>query len=151
MEGKELMEQETALSDCEIKVWGSDAHRRRSYELYWKKPSVGRIKLNIDGSSLGNPGASGAGGVLWASYGNIVLAFSKNLDAGTNTSAELRAMVFGLRYCRDMGFQGIDVESDLQVCVRFKEVEEYNPEDVSIFDLHGVMKLKRELCEANVM
>lgn len=33
---------------------------------------------------------------------------------------------------------------------RFEEAEGRNPGDVSIADLPGVLKLKKELCEANV-
>lgn len=54
----------------------------------------GRFKLNID-----NPGASGAGGVLRDSYGDVCLAFSKHLGECININAELQAILFGLRYC----------------------------------------------------
>jgi ubiquitin-like 1-activating enzyme E1 A len=37
----------------------------------------------------------------------------------------------------------------MRVIERFEEAEERNPGDVSIVDLPGVLKLKKELCEAN--
>jgi hypothetical protein len=36
------------------------------------------------------------------------------------------------------------------VIERFEEAEGHHPGDVSIADLPGVLKLKKELCEANV-
>ena len=43
--------------------------------VYWVKPSCDRFKLNIDGSSLGNPGSLGAGGVIRDFKGDMVLSF----------------------------------------------------------------------------
>ncbi|KAK1587072.1 hypothetical protein Q3G72_009226 [Acer saccharum] len=38
--------------------------------LRWLKPALGRLKLNLDGSSLGNPGPAGGGGLLCNSSGH---------------------------------------------------------------------------------
>ena len=33
-------------------------------QIRWERPSHGWVKLNTDGSSLGNPGPAGGGGVI---------------------------------------------------------------------------------------
>ncbi|XP_077223042.1 uncharacterized protein LOC143856662 [Tasmannia lanceolata] len=61
----------------------------------WVKPPVGFSKLNFDGSSLGNPGPAGIGGVLRNSEGEVVKAFSGPLGVADSTEAELRAAYQG--------------------------------------------------------
>ena len=50
------------------------------------------IKLNTDGSAIGNPGLAGAGGILGDSSGWWLLGFSLNLGIVTNNMAELAAV-----------------------------------------------------------
>ncbi|KAK1591022.1 hypothetical protein Q3G72_001013 [Acer saccharum] len=52
----------------------------------WSPPVGSTLKFNVDGSSFGNPGAAGVGGVLRDSSGKVVGMFSEfvgNLDAIT--------------------------------------------------------------------
>jgi len=44
--------------------------------IRWERPSNGWLKLNTDGSSLGNPGLAGGGVVLMDEHGNWVIVFS---------------------------------------------------------------------------
>ncbi|KAF5459726.1 hypothetical protein F2P56_019648 [Juglans regia] len=81
----------------------------------WSKPAQGRVKLNTDGSSLGNPGESGAGGVIRDMHGTLLLAFAKNLGYGNSTYAELRALVEGVKHCKNMNFSAVDIEMDSKV------------------------------------
>jgi len=83
--------------------------------IAWSKPAQGRVKLNTDGSSLGNPGVSGAGGVIRDMQGALLLAFSKNLGYGNSTYAELRALMEGVKHCKNMNFGVIDSEMDSKV------------------------------------
>ncbi|KAA0037998.1 SUMO-activating enzyme subunit 1B-1 isoform X2 [Cucumis melo var. makuwa] len=49
MDGEELMEQETKLYDCQIRVWGADAQRRLSKAhilVCGIKGAVAKITLN---------------------------------------------------------------------------------------------------------
>ena len=66
----------------------------------WTKPEQGSLfngvappehwtKLNVDGASKGNPGATGAGGVLTVHYGNWIKGFAINLDTCTFVKVEL--------------------------------------------------------------
>ncbi|XP_077232486.1 uncharacterized protein LOC143869814 [Tasmannia lanceolata] len=61
----------------------------------WVNPPVGFSKLNFDGSSLGNPGPAGIGGVLRNSEGDVVQAFSEPIGVADSTEAEVRAAYQG--------------------------------------------------------
>ena len=47
--------------------------------VQWQKPPRGWTKLNTNGSSLGNPGVAGCGGVVWDDSGNLVAGFSRRI------------------------------------------------------------------------
>ena len=63
----------------------------------WSKPSEGVMKLNVDGSSLGNPGRAGFGGLLRGEDGVWVIGFTRFLGLLDNLHAELMAIYEGLR------------------------------------------------------
>lgn len=50
--------------------------RCRPRLVAWSKPSLGYVKLNVDGSYRGNPGSCGGGGVIQDEFGNIKGALS---------------------------------------------------------------------------
>ncbi|KAL0405928.1 UNVERIFIED_CONTAM: putative ribonuclease H protein [Sesamum latifolium] len=62
----------------------------------WSFPDYGWVKLNSDRASKGNPGDSGAGGILRDQDGTVMVAFSKFLGEKTNVYAELLAIMRGL-------------------------------------------------------
>ncbi|KAL0421675.1 UNVERIFIED_CONTAM: hypothetical protein Slati_3190400 [Sesamum latifolium] len=67
----------------------------------WKKPTNGWWKLNCDGASKGNPGPSGAGGLIRDSNGRMIIAFADFLEEHTNTYAELYAVVRGIQLAQE--------------------------------------------------
>ncbi|KAF5452033.1 hypothetical protein F2P56_027073, partial [Juglans regia] len=62
----------------------------------WRKLAAGWVKLNVDGSSRGNPGSCGGGGVIKDHLGNVKVAFSEHLGMGTNNAEELKALLRGI-------------------------------------------------------
>ncbi|XP_042479863.1 uncharacterized protein LOC122060837 [Macadamia integrifolia] len=66
----------------------------------------GFFKLNIDGCSLGNPGNSGAGGILRDERGNGLGCFAIYEGVGTNFMVEFAAFFHGLKLASTKGFQG---------------------------------------------
>ncbi|XP_058080640.1 uncharacterized protein LOC131228795 [Magnolia sinica] len=80
--------------------------------VHWKRPSPGWVKLNVDGSSRGNPGMAGSGGVYKGENGDLRFAFSASYGMASNTWAELRAVHDGLTLCFQQGLTKIVVESD---------------------------------------
>lgn len=90
--------------------------KRRLKLIAWTPPERGRVKLNVDGSSRGNPSESGGGGIIRDSRGNV-MAGAHYYGQATNTIAECRALLDGLWMCRQLGSRDILVESDSKVIV----------------------------------
>ena len=67
-----------------------------SQVIKWMAPTEPFIKLNIDGSSLDNPGLAGAGNLLRDSSRVWISGFSLNMDIMTNNMAELGTVRQGL-------------------------------------------------------
>ncbi|GLT74169.1 hypothetical protein SLA2020_459820 [Shorea laevis] len=80
--------------------------------IYWTKPPMNFIKINTDGSTLRNPGPSGAGGVLRDDSGSWIVGYALNLGIGTNTNAEFWGIKQGLELALERGFKRIILESD---------------------------------------
>lgn len=69
------------------------------------------VKLNVDGSSIGNPGPSGFGGLIRNSNGEWLFGFYGSCGFTTNVNAELHAIDHGLRSTWDAGYKDIICES----------------------------------------
>ncbi|PKI44165.1 hypothetical protein CRG98_035458 [Punica granatum] len=82
------------------------------------KLDTGWMKLNTDGASKGNPGRSGAGGLLRDSDGRWVHGYVRNVGITTSFSAELWAVRTGLEMAWDLGFRRIILEVDSETVVR---------------------------------
>ncbi|KAJ6901416.1 hypothetical protein NC651_019242 [Populus alba x Populus x berolinensis] len=48
----------------------------------WLHPPLELAKLNVDGCSRGNPGAAGAGGLIWDNMGSWIKGFAININTG---------------------------------------------------------------------
>ena len=59
-------------------------------------PQNNFVKLNCDGSSLGNPGRAGFGGLIRRSNAEWVLGFSGHVQQADNLCVELLALRKGL-------------------------------------------------------
>ena len=57
--------------------------------IRWERPNQGWMKLNTDGSSLGNPEFAGGGGVVRDEHGNWIVGFSRKIGRTTSYVVEL--------------------------------------------------------------
>jgi ribonuclease HI len=80
-------------------------------------PPLGWFKLNTDGSSLGNPGLAGGGGVIRNHVGDWVGGFSRAIGFTTSVQAELRALKDGLLLAIDLEILNLEIEMDSLVAV----------------------------------
>ncbi|XP_043717736.1 uncharacterized protein LOC122665651 [Telopea speciosissima] len=81
-------------------------------EVKWKHPLIGWWKLNIDGSSLGNPGSIGAGGIFRNHFGTPIRCFASFQGVGTNFMAEMAASKVGIKEARELCISKLWIESD---------------------------------------
>nr|XP_016514683.1 PREDICTED: uncharacterized protein LOC107831437 [Nicotiana tabacum] len=84
-------------------------------KVLWELPEQGWIKDNTDGASRGNPGRSSFGYVLRNEEGNIVYACGKEIQEGTNTEAEVKAILEALKYCVDNDYILIDMHTNSMI------------------------------------
>ncbi|XP_058068314.1 uncharacterized protein LOC131217411 [Magnolia sinica] len=87
------------------------------FVVKWSRPFRGWVKVNVDGSSRGNPGPSGGGGLGRDSNGNFLFAFKLGYGRGFNTRAELRAILNGIELCAQMGYSRVEIASDSSMVV----------------------------------
>jgi ribonuclease HI len=83
----------------------------------WTLPPLGWFKLNTDGSSLGNPGLAGGGGIIRNPLGEWVGGFSRAIGFTTSVQAELRALKDGLLLAIDLEILNLEIEMDSLVAV----------------------------------
>jgi ribonuclease HI len=90
---------------------------RISTSIKWVPPPLGWFKLNTDGSSLGNPGMAGGGGVIRNHVGDWEGGFSRAIGVTTSVQAELRALKDGLELAIELGILNLEIEMDSLVAV----------------------------------
>uniref|UniRef100_A0A2N9EFE1 Reverse transcriptase domain-containing protein n=1 Tax=Fagus sylvatica TaxID=28930 RepID=A0A2N9EFE1_FAGSY len=83
----------------------------------WKPPPSGFLKLNTDGSALGNPGLASVGGLIRDSNGNWVRGFSRFIGTTNSFAAELWGLRDGLELARKLDIAKLIVEVDAKAVV----------------------------------
>lgn len=91
--------------------------RKQQINVHWTTPPEPFFKLNTDGSSLGNPGNAGAGGLITNYMGEWVGGFTRNLGVASNIAAELWALRDGLFLAKCLNIVHLIVELDAKVVV----------------------------------
>ncbi|XP_043692852.1 uncharacterized protein LOC122643279 [Telopea speciosissima] len=81
--------------------------QQRIIELSWASPVQEEVKLNIGGCSLGNPGRTGAGGVLRDHEGNPMRCFASYAGVGTNFYAEFEAFFVGIHHAMSLHVENL--------------------------------------------
>ena len=100
-----------------VHALGPTNKRHVTRQVRWNPPPEDFIKINVDGSSFGNPGNAGFGGLLRNNRGNWIHGFSGSCGRATNLLAELSAIWKGLQLAWDLGYRSIIMESDSQAAL----------------------------------
>ncbi|MFM1722190.1 bifunctional RNase H/acid phosphatase [Rhodococcus sp. PAM 2766] len=78
----------------------------------------GRVVVEADGGSRGNPGPAGYGAVVFdADRGRVLAERREFLGVATNNVAEYRGLIAGLTAARDLGAHEVDVRMDSKLVV----------------------------------
>jgi hypothetical protein len=83
----------------------------------WRKPEVGRLKLNFDGSSKHASRRASIGGVYRDHEGGFVLGYAERIGKATSSVAELAALRRGLELALENGWLNISIEGDAKTVV----------------------------------
>lgn len=86
-------------------------------QVHWSKPEQGWMKLNTDGSSLGNSGLASGGGVIRDWTSRWIVGFSRKIGIATSLMAELWAIRDGLMLCVDRNLVMVEIELDAKSVV----------------------------------
>ena len=70
------------------------------------------MKLNTDGSSSGNSGLTGGGGVIRDWTDRWIVGFSRKIGIATSLIAELWAIQDGLMLCVDRNLVMVEIDLD---------------------------------------
>ncbi|XP_042484669.1 uncharacterized protein LOC122064950 [Macadamia integrifolia] len=81
-------------------------------EVHWCKPPDQWIKINVDGSSLGNPGRTRVGGIVRDKNGQVCKAFSTFLGVKKIYEAEFSVVTEAILVAMNMNTRGLWIESD---------------------------------------
>ncbi|KAL2227921.1 UNVERIFIED_CONTAM: hypothetical protein Sindi_1771800 [Sesamum indicum] len=84
----------------------------------WSTPTPAWVKLNLDGSSLGNPGLVAAAGIIRVEIGQVHLAYQFALGTATSVVSELTAVWRGLELARAHSLAPTVVEVDATVVLQ---------------------------------
>jgi len=103
--------------EATIRCFGSVNTHKEPCLVAWKPPVGAAVKLNVDGSSLGNPGHYGFRGLIRDTNGNWLFGFFGSCGITTNMNAELQAIFHGLQMAWNNGFQHVECESDCQLAL----------------------------------
>ncbi|KAL3528043.1 hypothetical protein ACH5RR_012699 [Cinchona calisaya] len=85
---------------------------RQPMALTWTAPPPGTYKLDVERSSLGNPGNTGRPGVIRNYNSDVLFGFFECYGICTSLEAEFRALIFGLKWFHQHNFFPLIVHSD---------------------------------------
>lgn len=78
---------------------------------------VGRVIVEADGGSRGNPGPAGYGAVVYDEDGQDLMDRRGFLGVTTNNVAEYEGLIAGLTAARDLGATAVDVRMDSKLVI----------------------------------
>ena len=103
---------------CEYMFYTGKVGRRLIKEVVlvrWNSPSIWWYKLNLDGSSLGNPGRASGGGLIRDSNGVWIKGFTCNIRTSSSVEVELWALRDSLSLCISLNIVALEIEVDAKV------------------------------------
>lgn len=147
-----------AIEFIYLGINGKQIRTKSRIQICWHHPPLNWFKLNTDGSSLGNPGLAGGGGLIRNDKGEWVKRFARAIGSTTSVAAELWALQNGIRLCISLKLPAVEIELDSKLVVDLikKELDNPNGIDVLVVDcrncLKGIPLVRIQHCyrEANI-
>lgn len=98
------------LNNLDVQI--ANKRNKAMQVVRWLKPRQRLLKINLDGSSLGNSGPAGDSGILRDYTGSFIFGFSKFFSSCSNNEAEVRVVLEGINLCKQLDHNDIDIECD---------------------------------------
>ncbi len=97
---------------------------------------AGRLVVNVDGGSRGNPGPAAIGVVVSNPEGDLLDELGETIGDATNNVAEYRALIRGIQRAIELGATELELIGDSELVV--KQVRgEYRVKDAGLKALHA--------------
>ena len=77
-----------------------------------------KLVVHVDGGSRGNPGPAAAGAVISTPDGDVVEELGEALGVATNTVAEYRGLLLGVRRAAELGATEVAVVNDSELVAK---------------------------------
>ncbi|KAK7251106.1 hypothetical protein RIF29_34021 [Crotalaria pallida] len=123
----------------------------------WSKPVNEAWCVNVDGSSLGNPGPAGYGGLIHSSNGEWLCGFSGHVGHATNLQVELYVVLQGLMLAKELNCSSVVCQSDSMEALHLIQDGNHDMHQYaciiyyirSLFRQDWVVNSVHRLCEGN--
>ena len=121
---------------------GKQTQAKVKIQVQWQPPPTNWFKLNSDGSSMGNPGLVGGGGLIRNKRGEWIKGYARAIGITTSVAAKLWALRDGIRLCSTLKLPAVitELDSKLVVDLMKKELDNPNGIDVLVTDCRESMK-----------
>jgi ribonuclease HI len=100
---------------------------------------AGRLVVNVDGGSRGNPGLAAVGVVVATPDGEILEELGETIGLATNNVAEYQALLRGIERGIALGADELELIGDSELVVR-QVRGEYRVKDQGLKSLHAEVK-----------
>ena len=101
-----------AIGYAYIGINSKQARSQVKIQVRWSLPPLNWYKLNSDGSSLGNLGLAGGGGLIWDDKGDWIKGYARVIGTTTSVAIELWALRDGIRLCIALKILAVIIELD---------------------------------------
>ena len=112
------LQEQTSTRVAEVAYLGiteKQSPGRIRIQVKWLLPPLNWFKLNLDGSSMGNSGLAGGGGIIRDSFGRWVKGYVRAIGATASVATELWALRDRIRLCISLNLLAVEVKLDAKV------------------------------------
>ena len=112
------LQEQTSTRVAEVAYLGiteKQSPGRIRIQVKWLLPPLNWFKLNSDGSSMGNSGLAGGGGIIRDSFGRWVKGYVRAIGATASVATELWALRDRIRLCISLNLLAVEVKLDAKV------------------------------------
>lgn len=127
--------------EAAFKVTGTTV--RQSRWVTWHQSEEPVVVVNVDGSSLGNPGPAGFGGLIRMGDGEWCGGFFGSIGTADNLSAELAALQFGLSIAWESRARNLVCYSDFAMAIALVSSSSVLPTHCNAALIEGIQELLR--------